>query len=407
MTDLNQKKYYLTLTFLCLGYFIDFYDLTIFQVSYIEIIHSLFGITDPNEVQQLRIYFTNWQLMGILAGSLLFGVIGDKFGRVTTLRWSILLYSSSILLSLFASSITLFAILRFLAGAGLACEFATSNILIAELLPAKKASKNAARLYICGVLGGMTATFLGFFSWEIMFLFGGVSGLLLYLVRKKVDESGLYLQVSSYKTIEKGRLLSLVNNKASIIKLSKLLMLILPLQFLFASMFIYPQYMPLSYSLPYANKLLLLGFFLGNILSCLVSSYYIKHFKNYTGYLWATYALLLIILPSFNWVSDNTFFIYSCFLGLLGGGYPTVWIQLVTKSYGTNMRNTAGNLLFALGRISGIVFNLLIALWLTQEASTVVLGLILTGFIVVMISVTSLLNIKDNYDRSLSFWEKT
>ncbi|MFN7094911.1 MAG: MFS transporter, partial [Burkholderiales bacterium] len=128
-----DKKYSLTLILLCIGYFIDFYDLTIFSAGYTNIIRDLFSVTDTEQIQLLYLKITNFYTAGIIIGSIIFGILGDKFGRITVVRYSILLYSLSIIASTFTHSLSLFIFLRFLAGAGLAAEFGTSSVLISEL----------------------------------------------------------------------------------------------------------------------------------------------------------------------------------------------------------------------------------------------------------------------------------
>ncbi|MGL4347694.1 MAG: MFS transporter, partial [Chitinophagaceae bacterium] len=129
-----------TVVLLCMGYAMDFYDLTIFSVGYYDISRELFGIYDVNMIQKLRLSITNWQNLGVVLGAFFFGALGDKIGRVKIIKYSILLYSLSTLLSPFIQNIFLFTALRFLAGVGLACEFSTSNVLITELLSKKWAN---------------------------------------------------------------------------------------------------------------------------------------------------------------------------------------------------------------------------------------------------------------------------
>ena len=402
--DSYSTKYRLTLILLCFGYFMDFYDLTIFSVSYNDLIRDLFAVTDPIAVQQLRIMITNWYTVGIFIGAITFGILGDKFGRTTVIRFSILLYSSATILSIFTHSIVVFTILRFLAGAGLACEFATSSVLIAELFTGKESSRASSLLYTSGVLGGIAATSLGFVSWEAMFIFGGLGGFALYFARKKIDESLVFIKSKQQNPeIRRGDLLLLINDRPKRIKLFKLLMLIVPYSLMITIMFIYPRYMNISYDMSYATKILLLGFFIGNIISSLLSSYIVNKLNNYTKYMWGSLIFFVILMPIFHLVTDHTLFIYACGLGLIGG-YPTVWIQIVSRSYGTNLRNSASNVLFALGRAFGIIFNLLTAYWLTNPDS-IIFNLFIMTAIILIITMLCLYNTKDNYNKKMVFIE--
>jgi MFS family permease len=361
----RHKQIAFTIFLLCFGYFIDFYDLTIFSACYTNVIHDLFHIYDNIEIQRLYLTISNWYTIGIILGAITFGMLGDKFGRSYIIRYSILIYSVAIILSVFSKSIIIFTILRFISGFGLATEFATSSVLIAELLSNKNATIATKLLYLSGVIGGICAVYIGNkFSWQIMFLFGGLIGIVLYVLRRKILESGLFLLL---KTDARGKILHLVNNRIQIMKLFKLFILIVPFNFIITAMFMLPSFMQITFSLDKAITLLLFGFFLGNIISTFSSSHIVNYLKDYRGFIWLTLIIFLIALPLFVFINDQTFFIYSLILGLIGGGLPTVWIQMINKEYPTNIRNTASNTLYALGRSSTVGFNLFFLTWIKQR----------------------------------------
>ena len=378
----THQQYTFTIILLCVGYFIDFYDLTIFSASYSDIIKDLFHIYDNEQIQLLYLKITNYHTAGIICGGLLFGILGDKFGRITVIRYSILLYSLAIIASSFTHSIEVFTFLRFLAGAGLASEFATSSVLISEMLPQHLRSKSTSWLYFCGILGGVAATFLGILSWRVMFLFGGGAGFALYIMRKQLFESPLFLNLT--QQIAKGNPWHMFKNIKSLIKTLRLAILIVPFYFMISVMFILPNFMHLSASLSSLIHTLLIGFFAGNLISTLVCQYWVNKLKDFRQYFIVNSILFVIILSSFSLVSQSYFFAYALILGLLGGGLPTVWIQVVTKSYGTNQRNTATNTLYVIGRGSSIGFNLLISYWLASpkyfSIYCIITAIIIAGF---------------------------
>ncbi len=402
----SEINYNYTILLLCIGYFIDFYDLSIFGTGYVELIKQQFQIIDPIQIQQLYLYITNWYTAGIFTGSIVFGILGDKFGRTYVIRYSILLYSFSILASLFINSVPLFCFIRFLTGAGLACEFATSSVLISEIMHNNyKSHKSSILLYGCGILGGLTTLVFSSISWQIMFLFGGVSGILLYLARKRVYESLLFQNISKENNIDKGKILHLINNRKTLIKTLKLFLLIAPFNLIISIMFIFPSLMSLNQGLSSAIKIILLGFFLGGLCSLLISSFIINKLKSYTKYLFVNFIFisLLLLLP-FKYITDQTLFIYSILIGIAGGAYPPIWIQLVSKSFGTNIRNTASNSLFALGRASCILFNAIIGYSLINihfGISYLKCLIIIT----LLLAIISLYTIKDNYNSRVDYLE--
>ena len=401
-TKANHKQYTLTILLLCFGYFIDFYDLTIFSASYSDIIRDLFNIHATSEIQLLYLKITNYHTAGIICGGIFFGILGDKFGRTTVIRYSILLYSCAINVSCYTHSIEVFTILRFLAGVGLASEFATSSVLISEMLPKHLSSRCTAWLYCCGILGGITATFLGILSWKIMFLFGGGSGFGLYLMRKRLFESPLFLKLNT--SIAKGNPWHMFKNITNIIKTFKLALLITPFYFTISIMFILPNFMQLKGSLTSLIHTLLIGFFIGNLFSTLVATYLINVIKDFRPYFVLNSIIFLLTISCYSFVKKDFFLLYALILGLLGGGLPTVWIQVVTKSYGTNHRNTAANTLYVVGRSSSIGFNILIAIWLANPKNFS-MYCIITTIIITLSSIFAAITSKNMYIREIDYIE--
>lgn len=403
LTNKVLKKPQLSIVILlCIGYFVDFYDLTIFSASYSNVIKDLFYIYDTQQIQLLFLKINNYYIAGIIVGSITFGIIGDKIGRTSAIRYSILLYSFSIIFSVFVHNVSLFIFLRFLAGAGLASEFATSTVLISELFDTKFAGRSTSLLYFCGVLGGITATFMASISWKILFLCGGVAGLILYMSRKSLYESPLFLKLEP--AIFKGKLLHLIIPWANFFKLIKLLIIILPFYFLLSAMFIYPSFMGLNTSLAESIRILLLGFFLGNLISSISCLYILDKFKDYRIYLLISIIGFCLFMSIFKFIDQKFFFFYSLCLGLLGGGYPTVWMQLVTKNYGTNQRNLSSNVLYALGRGSGIGFNLLFSSWIVAPQNFQYYCLMSIGIITLMVLIV-LKNTGSYYNKNVDFIE--
>lgn len=396
------KKYTFTLALLCIGYFIDFYDLTIWSASYTNIIRDSFNIYDIHKSQKLYLMISNYYTAGIVLGGVLFGVLGDKLGRIKMIRYSILLYSLATIGSVFAHSVAVFTALRFLAGAGLSIEFSTSSILISEALPPKYAARFTTWLYFCGILGGITATYLGSVSWHLMFLFGGISGLVLYIIRKNLLESELFLNLTD--NVVKGSLLQLVATWANVFKLLRLWMLLVPFYFLISIIFIFPGFMQLHGDIASQVHVLLAGFFIGNLISTLGSNFIVNKLKDYRVFLLLNSVLFIVAMSAFSLVNDKWFFPYSIIIGLLGGGLPTVWMQVAAKSYGVNLRSTATGMIGGIGRFSCIGVNLLASYWL-MVPKTFVSNCIISIIIIGVISIIALLNTSNNYATDPNFVE--
>lgn len=398
-TDTNDtRNMSITMILLCIGYFIDFYDLTIFSASYTNLIPDLFHITNTNKIQELYLSITNYYTLGIIIGAIVFGILGDRLGRAYIIRYSILIYSIAILLSVFTHSIIFFTFLRFIAGFGLATEFATSSVLLAELLNTKLAVRSTSWLYFSGILGGITAVYIGsYISWQTMFICGGISGVLLYLFRKNLLESNIFILSLKHRSS------GVINyfKMDYFISFIKLLILILPFYFLISVMFILPNFMNISFGLTHAIHLLLIGFFIGNLLSTLCCAPISNYFSDYRIFIWLSIIVFALFLPLFSFINDKLFLAYFIVLGLLGGGLPTIWIQMINKSFPTVIRSTASNTLYAMGRASSIAFNLLLINWIGHK-STFIPHVIFTVIIITAAVTMTLFTMKNNYSKIIN-----
>lgn len=382
----NRKLKY-TILLLSLGYFIDFYDLTIFSVNYQTLLQTQFQIFDKTILAQTYLLVSNYQTAGIIAGAIFFGIIGDKFGRTKAINYNILLYSITTLLAIFTTSLPIFLGLRFLAYFGLASEFATSSVLVVELFKNKKANQVSGILYAIGVLGGVLATVIGFLSYKAMFIFGGVFGIGLWLCRKSLIESGLYLEVTSNQNISKGNIFKLINTPQNIIKLFKFFTINIPYYVLVSLMFIAPMFMNLSYPAEKVPQILLFGFFTGNLIACGFSMWFNNKVNSYKLILYISFIAYITSFAIFKYIPNNLFFAYCIVFGLIGGTLPIAWIQLVSKSYGTNIRNTASNSLFAMGRGTSIVVNLFLTFFLLHKETFIqnsVIMVVITGALAIL-----------------------
>ncbi|ORU24934.1 MFS transporter, partial [Francisella tularensis subsp. holarctica] len=248
------------LVILCLGYFIDFYDLTVFSVSYVDLLKQQFGIFDSTKIQQTYYLINNIQMVGILVGAIFFGILADKFGRITVIKYSILLYSLTTLLCIFVNNIYIFMLLRFLAYLALASEFAVSSVLIVEFFPPKLAAWGMSLLYILGVLGGMFATFLGVFSYKIMFIFGGFAGLGIYAFRRVLEESPYFIELyTSDRFKNAGSIVFLLRNYSKPLILNFLITL--PYFFVITVMLALVKFIATDIDFASLVKMFLFGFF--------------------------------------------------------------------------------------------------------------------------------------------------
>src|SRR5471030_2182527 len=97
-----------------LGYFVDIYDLLVFSIVRMP---SLLAIgVKPADVKAVGVTIINWQMFGLLIGGLLWGIMGDKIGRIKVLFGSILLYSVANFVNGRVTGVEGYIIVRFVAG---------------------------------------------------------------------------------------------------------------------------------------------------------------------------------------------------------------------------------------------------------------------------------------------------
>ena len=203
MKETTTKSVTLLIIVAALGYFVDIYDLVLFNIVKKESLEALGYTGKIMEMHGITLF--NWQMTGMLVGGILWGIIGDKKGRVTILFGSILLYSLANIGNAFVTDIKGYSILRFLAGLGLAGELGAGITLVSETMSKEKRGIGTMIIATVGTLGAVVAFLVGqkghiindllglnYQNWQIAYLIGGSLGLILLFMRAGAFESGMF-----------------------------------------------------------------------------------------------------------------------------------------------------------------------------------------------------------------------
>lgn len=183
-----------------LGYFVDVYDLVLFLVVRVSSLQSL-GLNPTVDGE----YLLRVQMVGMLVGGVVWGILGDRKGRLSVLFGSILLYSLANIVNAFVYDLSSYAALRFLAGIGLAGELGAGITLVSELLPPDKRGLGTTIVATVGVAGAVVAASVGgAFDWRTAYLIGGGLGMALLFLRVSVSESGMFQKTSQEAELRKG-----------------------------------------------------------------------------------------------------------------------------------------------------------------------------------------------------------
>ncbi len=212
-----------------LGYFVDIYDLLLFGIVRVASLRDI-GVPEDKILPQ-GIFLINAQMFGMLLGGLLWGVLGDKRGRLSVLFGSIFLYSIANIANSFVTDVNTYAVLRFLAGIGLAGELGAAITLVSETLSKEHRGYGTTVVAAVGILGAVLAAIVADnFHWKTAYVIGGVMGLALLVLRVSMFESGMFKQVKQ-STVVKGDLRMLISPFPRFLKYLRCVLIGLPVWF--------------------------------------------------------------------------------------------------------------------------------------------------------------------------------
>ena len=189
-----------------LGYFVDVYDLLLFTIVRQPSVLAVGSSLETILVDSAHII--NWQMSGLLIGGILWGVVGDKLGRLKVLFGSILLYSVANIVTGYVQTVDQYAYCRFIGGIGLAGELGAGITLVSEMLPKNKRGLGTSMVAGIGLSGAVFAYFTFKYTqdWRLCYKIGGVMGIVLLLLRVSVAESMMFAKVKAENISKQYRL---------------------------------------------------------------------------------------------------------------------------------------------------------------------------------------------------------
>jgi MFS family permease len=324
-----------------LGYLVDMYDLFLFSVVRVPSLKALNVPTESLLTEGIRLL--NYQMAGMLIGGVLWGVIADKKGRLSVLFGSIIMYSLANIGNGFVTSVDQYAILRFIAGVGLAGELGAGITLVTEVLPKEIRGYGTTLVATLGVLGAILAYFVAdLFAWRISYFVGGGMGLLLLVLRFNVFESGMFKQIKD-NTIEKGNIMMILTNGKRLTKYLMAILVGLPIWFVVGILITFSPEFGAAKGVEGINagKAVMLAFsgqVFGDIGSGLLSQY-LKSRKKVIGLF---ILLSLGMMIGYLMIPMKDLFSFYLICALLGfcNGYWTLFITIAAELFGTNLRAT-------------------------------------------------------------------
>ncbi|WP_186648048.1 MFS transporter [Fluviispira vulneris] len=407
MQDNNQSYFNKTFFILSLGYLIDYFDLTLFAVIRNSALSAI-GVSEADMLSTSLLMF-NLQALGCVIGGVIFGIWGDKYGRISAVRAGILLYSIANLANIFVTNVPAFGLMRFLAGVGLAAELAASITLLSEIYSKEKRGIASGILYSFGILGGILATFVGsHLHWQQVFLIGGISGIILLCLRFAFVDSKIFIDLTKNKETPRGSLKLMFLKKESFKKLVCLTLGVFPFWFVAFTVNFSPEIAKRSlYPFTPSQSISLAFFFVGSLIGALFFPFLSKFFKSRKKSIFIALFLMLSAFSTFalpNFMQLEIF--YSVlFIGGFTNGYLGIYLLFCAEVFGTNQRVTATSLISNISRGSLILSNLLVPFVATffYKMGT---GVALCAAFFFLLGIIPIFVIKDTFNKNINFIEK-
>jgi predicted MFS family arabinose efflux permease len=325
-----------------LGYFVDIYDLILFSIVRVASLKGI-GVGDDRLLAE-GLLLINMQMGGMLIGGVLWGILGDKKGRLSVLFGSIALYSIANIANGFVHALPAYAALRFIAGVGLAGELGAGITLVSELMPKETRGYGTMVVASVGIVGGVVAGLVGnYFGWRAAYFVGGGLGLALLTLRVGVFESGLFDKVKN-SSAERGDFLMLFSSRERLRKYLCCILLGVPVWYVvgilatFAPEFGAALRMPALPSGSSAVMWLYGGCAFGG-LACGGLSQWLRSRRKAAFLFVAATALLSAAYLSLTGLPLAPFYAICFSLGF-ATGYWAVFVTIASEQFGTNIRAT-------------------------------------------------------------------
>jgi MFS transporter, putative metabolite:H+ symporter len=323
-----------------LGYFVDIYDLILFSVVRESSLRSL-GFSGEALLDK-GVFLLNCQMLGMLAGGIVWGVLGDKKGRVSVLFGSILMYSVANILNGMVTSVEMYALLRFVAGIGLAGELGAGITLVSETMTRENRGYGTMIVVSVGVLGAVLAgTIAKFFSWQTCYYIGGVLGLALLALRIGVYESGMYESVKQQE-VRKGSFLHLFTSPRRLLKYLNCILIGLPIWFAIGVLVtLAPEFArAVGITVPVSAGTAIMYFYGGTAFGDFMSGYLSQVFRNRKKIVYLYMSLMVVSIPLYLLANSASVFYLLCALLGVAAGYWAVFVTIASEQFGTNIRST-------------------------------------------------------------------
>ena len=393
-----------------LGYFVDIYDLQLFGIIRVASLRDLGLTEDAIRIEGESIL--QWQMVGLMIGGVVAGIMGDKKGRLSVLFGSIVLYSLANIANGFVETVEQYKWIRFVAGLGLAGELGVGITLVSEIT--KKESRGLATSLVAGI--GLTGAVVAFimkenFDWRTCYFIGGGLGMLLLVLRISVYESGMFNAVKKTE-VQRGNFFMLFTNWDRFKRYLFGILIGLPTWYVigvlvyfssdFAREFGITEKVDPGKAIMYAYAAISIG----DILIGLVSQR-LRSRKKALFIFYGITILFMLLFFTIQWNGSAEKMYWIC-AGLgFGTGFWAIFVTMGAEQFGTNLRATAATT--TPNMVRGMLAIFILPLFKTlrgMDGMGYVKGGIYAGIIVMTITVIAALLSKETFHKDLDYVEQ-
>lgn len=403
----KSKNVALIILVASLGYFVDIYDLILFSVVRVKSLKDL-GVADE-DMLSVGATIINSQMFGMLLGGILWGILGDKKGRLSVLFGSIITYSLANIANGFATTVDQYTVIRFIAGVGLAGELGAGITLVAETMSKKNRGYGTMIVACVGLLGAVMAALISDrYTWQTSYFIGGGMGLLLLSLRIGLVESGMFKETTENQNVQRGNFFMLFNNWSRFKKYLCCILIGLPLWYIVGVLITFsPEFGKAlnATGVLDAGKGIMycyIGISIGDVVAGLLCQILKSRKKVMFIFLMLTSISVGVYLYSFG-LTPEGFVLLSLTLGF-ASGYWATFVTIAAEQFGTNLRATVTTTVpnFVRGSLIAITTGF----QFFKDKLGILEGAMVVGAICIVVSLIALSQLKETFSKDLDYVEQ-
>jgi MFS transporter, putative metabolite:H+ symporter len=416
MNKQTASIFNVTVLVAALGYFVDIYDLLLFAIVRVDSLTDLIG-KDALLIKSRGEFIIGVQMVGLLLGGIIWGIMGDKKGRLSVLFGSIILYSVANIANGFVQTTNQYALVRFIAGVGLAGELGAGITLVSELVTKEKRGLSTSLVAGIGLTGAVVAYFVSLnYHWRTCYFIGGGLGFCLLLLRISVFESGMFTQVKK-QNVSRGNFFMFFSNKRRFKKYMLAILIGLPTWYVIGVLITFSNDFAKAFGISeqvFPKKSTMYAYAAISVADILIGfvSHWLRSRKKalYLFYVFTAIAIVFFF-NQYNGTAAGMYVICAA-LGF-GTGFWAIFVTMAAEQFGTNLRATAATTVPNMVRgslpLTLLLFNglqsFLKSSWQQTQPQAYINAAIVTGIIVMAISITAAYFTEETFGKDLNYTE--